>query len=208
VLSLTVRFMVVIGLVFVCFGSAYTDTLLFVLYRGRLQHTSAAFYLSLYCVYVALLAVNGISEGFVNSVSTRSQLKLVNVLLVAFSVSYMILATLLLRAYGTAGLIVANCLNMLIRIARSIHYIRSCFLELKSPIPLHQCLPHWSVLLAFAFSFLATQWSARYSTQNPLSIYHLLIGLGCFAAVAVVIVRSERMLLVHLKNIFAKKKQS
>lgn len=57
----------------------------------------------------------------------RQQLRRLNVALLALSLSYIVAAALLLRFFGTVGLVVANCLNLLLRILYSLDYMANYF---------------------------------------------------------------------------------
>ena len=57
------------GLLAVSFGPAYTYMLLRLLYGLRWSETEAPRALATYCVYILLLAVNGILEAFVHAVA-------------------------------------------------------------------------------------------------------------------------------------------
>lgn len=57
------------GLLAVAFGPAYTYMLLRVVYGQRWSETEAPRALAVYCLYILLLAVNGILEAFVHAVA-------------------------------------------------------------------------------------------------------------------------------------------
>ena len=57
------------GLLAVAFGPAYTYMLLRLVYGQRWSETEAPKALAVYCLYILLLAVNGILEAFVHAVA-------------------------------------------------------------------------------------------------------------------------------------------
>lgn len=57
------------GLLAVSFGPAYTYMLLRLMYGLRWSETEAPRALATYCLYILLLAVNGILEAFVHAVA-------------------------------------------------------------------------------------------------------------------------------------------
>ena len=57
------------GLLAVAFGPAYTYMLLRVVYGQQWSETEAPRALAVYCLYILLLAVNGILEAFVHAVA-------------------------------------------------------------------------------------------------------------------------------------------
>lgn len=65
-----------------------------------------------YDAYVSLL-VSGTSEAFMHAVATESQLKRSNDSLLVFSLISVVLNVLLIRLYGSVGLIMANSLSIL-----------------------------------------------------------------------------------------------
>jgi len=111
VLRVLTKFMILIGLVFITFGPNYSALLLNTLYGHKFSDTDAATVLSWYCVYVAVIAVNGITEAFVHAVATPEELRRFNYLLIFFSALYLVCATVFVRVIETSGLIFANCVN-------------------------------------------------------------------------------------------------
>jgi hypothetical protein len=81
------------------------------------------FSLHRYCVYVLLMALNGITEAFVFAAIPATALSVYNALLLLFSVVY-IGASVLLLPFGSVGLILANCVNLSARILYSAVFIR------------------------------------------------------------------------------------
>jgi oligosaccharide translocation protein RFT1 len=91
------RFLWLIGLLVACFGPNYSRVLLKVL-QGRKWYSDEAVYtLSVYCVYVLAIALNGISEAFVFSVLARHLVKYVNLGLVASCLVFAVLVNPLMR---------------------------------------------------------------------------------------------------------------
>ncbi len=90
------KFMIYIGLVFVCFGPNYSYTLLEILYSSKWSSTSAPHVLSVYCLYVLFMAVNGITEAFVHAVSSKEQMKKYNFWMIGFSAAYLLAAYIML----------------------------------------------------------------------------------------------------------------
>jgi hypothetical protein len=74
--ALRVRLMVVgaIGAVFAAFGPAYAYLLLHLLFGAEWSATAAPLCLGLYCLYVLLMAINGMLEAFRDSVASAAQL--------------------------------------------------------------------------------------------------------------------------------------
>ncbi|KJE94853.1 hypothetical protein CAOG_05424 [Capsaspora owczarzaki ATCC 30864] len=80
--------------------------------------------LQVFCVYVAMLAVNGISECFVSAVAPRSHLDRMSGLLVGISVLFIVSSILLTSQVGAVGFVIANCMSVGIRLVASSSFIR------------------------------------------------------------------------------------
>lgn len=94
--------------------------------------------LSLYCYYIPFLAFNGISEAFVASVASPSELRKQAGWMGAFSVCFAAAAFLFLKVWelGARGLIYANIVNMVVRTVWSFSFIRSYTCQHGSPLAL------------------------------------------------------------------------
>lgn len=134
-LGALVKSVVLVGLLFACFGFNYTRVLLRFLLPGQSWKEKEAGkngegrsqVLSWYCLYVLFLAVNGMTEAFVYAVATRHE---VGGLSRSAAVSFVVFALgaiPLMAGGGTIGLIMANCLGMLTRIGFSWGFIRKYF---------------------------------------------------------------------------------
>ncbi|KAM7222951.1 oligosaccharide translocation protein RFT1 [Rhypophila decipiens] len=91
----------------------------------------AANTLSLYTMYIPLLAINGITEAFVSSVATKSQVHAQSGWMSMFSVVFGVAGFVFLRVLdlGAEGLVYANGINMLCRIVWSGWFITGYFAE-------------------------------------------------------------------------------
>ncbi|KYQ94054.1 RFT1 family protein [Tieghemostelium lacteum] len=112
ILALIMKFMIIIALLFVSFGPNYSDLLLNLLYANKFAATNAGAVLGVYCLYVGFLAINGVSEAFVHSVSREDQLKTLNWFLFLIGITYLGLTFILSKYYQMIGIILANCLSM------------------------------------------------------------------------------------------------
>ncbi|KAK8057583.1 oligosaccharide translocation protein RFT1 [Apiospora saccharicola] len=91
--------------------------------------SGAGLVLAQYCLYLPLLALNGIAEAFVSSVATRANVHRQSLWMAAFSVAFALagFVTLKVLDLGAPGLVYANAVNMLGRIAWSGAFIRRYF---------------------------------------------------------------------------------
>lgn len=83
--------------------------------------------LSLYCYYIPFLAFNGITEAFVSSAADPREIRNQTVWMGAFSACYALAAYLFLEvgSMGAYGLVLANIVNMAVRILWSYTFIRT-----------------------------------------------------------------------------------
>ena len=105
--------------------------------------TSAGAVLSLYCYYVPLLAINGILEAFVSAVASPAQLREQSVWMVAFSAGFAGSGYLLLRIWdmGAQGLVLANAVNMGMRILWSWSFVKGWLRMEGVGVGVAECLP-------------------------------------------------------------------
>ncbi|XP_058205416.1 uncharacterized protein LOC131319256 isoform X2 [Rhododendron vialii] len=187
------KLVLLIGLVVMAFGPSYSYALIRLLYGQKWSDGEASSVLRYYCIYVIVLAMNGTSEAFLHAVATENQLKRSNDSLLVFSVIYLALNVLLIQSAGAVGLIVANSLNMILRIIYSAVFIKHYFKDSAS-FSFRSCLPSgWAVLM---FSGITTLVSEKLflDHQNfwPSFLLHLSVGLTCFCISSVVIYHRER----------------
>lgn len=179
-----VKFVIYIGLIFAAFGYNYTSVLLRILAGARWgSNPEATTTLSAFCIYIALMALNGMTEAFVFGVAESG--KEVGGLALAHGlvgVMFYITAPQLVRGNqfgfsGTVGLVAANGLCMVLRSIYSLHFARSYFQDCHSSIKeetadaktskrpkpspefLNNMMPRASILFSFLFSFCLTHQS-------------------------------------------------
>ncbi|OAD71888.1 hypothetical protein PHYBLDRAFT_98127, partial [Phycomyces blakesleeanus NRRL 1555(-)] len=126
VLLVIIRFHVLLGLLFVCFATNYTSTLIDLLV-GKEWSTvrNAPQVLSAYCLYVPMMGINGITEAFVQSAASSSDLTRQSYAMIGFSICFMLAGYLWMSVwdFGAIGLVMANMVNVSIRIVYSLHFI-------------------------------------------------------------------------------------
>eukprot|EP01017_Pseudomicrothorax_dubius_P041356 TRINITY_DN6607_c0_g1_i1.p1 TRINITY_DN6607_c0_g1~~TRINITY_DN6607_c0_g1_i1.p1 ORF type:complete len:189 (-),score=47.72 TRINITY_DN6607_c0_g1_i1:12-578(-) len=110
----------------IIFGVVYSRSALMFLYGERWAGDATVEGLRVYCGYVFIMGVNGISEAFLYATIPKDKLPLLNVLVITKSILYIALCLLLLP-YGVVGLILANILSMTFRIIVAFVYIRNTF---------------------------------------------------------------------------------
>jgi oligosaccharide translocation protein RFT1 len=108
--------------------------------------------LAAYVYYIPLLAINGLTEAFVASVATESQVHLQSMWMMAFTVlfgasGYVFLSVL---DWGAVGLVWANGINMAGRITWAVWFIRRYFAERGARWEVTALLPSSLAVLAAA----------------------------------------------------------
>jgi len=225
-LQLLVKLFIIIGCCFVFFGPNYSYTLLYMLYGQRwTSGTEAPRVLAFYCLYVMMMALNGTTEGFVHAASTPKQTQWFNLLMVFFSIAYLGSAVFCLTVLnlGTPSLIIANCINMALRVLFSTWFIIRFFKYLKpqeqeavsseeakssSPVfAISRCIPHVLVWSIFLLSFVITRISEMYLEKRGWSmrIAHILVGCVCLLLTAFIIRLKERSFLVQVRKLLSGK---
>lgn len=113
-----------IGLLGFTFGQSYSGTLL-LLYGGAdfVAGGLPEILLRSHSLAIVLLAVNGITEGYMFATNTSKQIDTYNYYMAIFSVTFLLLSYQLTNWLGPVGFILANCCNMTFRISYSMSYI-------------------------------------------------------------------------------------
>ncbi|KAJ3602724.1 hypothetical protein NHX12_030473 [Muraenolepis orangiensis] len=202
VLECLLKLVVVIGLVITVFGYAYSHLALDI-YGGSLLSSGAGpVLLRCYSCYVLMLAVNGVTECFVFAVMSQEDVDQYNVVMLALSVSFLLLSYMLTWWAGAVGFIMANCLNMGLRILHSLVYIRRYFRS--SPWdPLRGLLPSPVLLLGLALSAVVTALSERVFCCDGgwlLRLVHIAVGALCLLCVLVTVLLTETRLVHFVKT--------
>ncbi|KAJ2315871.1 Oligosaccharide translocation protein rft1 [Coemansia sp. RSA 2704] len=147
VLSMLGKLQVLFGMILAVFGTLYSPVLASLACQGD---TAVGQALAAYCLYLPLMGLNGFLEAFVHSVASKSQLLRSNVWMVGFTAVYMLAAVQALRRFGagSAGIIVANMLNMALRIFYCKTFVSSWFARLDIAGPrVAALLPHSAVIV-------------------------------------------------------------
>ncbi|CAG7728936.1 unnamed protein product [Allacma fusca] len=117
VLGNLVRLMMIIGSIAIVYGLPYSNSVLF-LYGGEnlSENVIATRLLQANCLYILVMAVNGITETFTFAAMTQDQLDKYNRKLVIFSAVFLLGSFLFVRIFGSIGFFIANGLNMSLRV--------------------------------------------------------------------------------------------
>ncbi|OAX85196.1 hypothetical protein ACJ72_00425 [Emergomyces africanus] len=139
--------------------------------------------LSNYCYYIPLLAFNGITEAFVASVASHSELRHQAGWMGACSAGFIAAAYLFLKVgkLGASGIIWANLMNLTLRIVWSCWFIKKYFRDQKDHFKITEALPNYESV-AIGILAYTVMWGLQPSAESGLwGIFKILIVGGMFA---------------------------
>ncbi|KAG8436262.1 hypothetical protein GDO86_007385 [Hymenochirus boettgeri] len=202
VLELLLKLAALIGLVIIAFGFAYSQLALDLYGGSMLSGGSGPVLLRCYCVYVLLLAINGITECFTFASMSKEQVDRYNYVMFGLSLSFLCLSYYMTLWLGSVGFILANCFNMGLRIAHSVLYIGKYFKG--SPYqPLIGLLPSPFVISMLAVSAAVTGYSEVTLCCDKgwlARLAHILVGGVCFLVTLCSVVLSETKLTYFIRS--------
>ncbi|KAL8575487.1 hypothetical protein ACOMHN_013038 [Nucella lapillus] len=208
VLSILLMIVTYIGCTVIVFGYANSYLALHIYGGERLSVGSGPSLLRWFCVYVLLLAVNGITEGFVFATMSKQQVDRYNQKMLGFSVLFLTTSWLLTTQVGSVGFILANCLNMILRITHSLLFIRGYF-EGTEYSPLSRVLPSAAVIVSLGLSLVVTALSEIYLVTEGTVVsrlIHIAISAACLLVVLAAIFFTERRMVLSVMSIVIQKK--
>ncbi|XP_004464501.2 man(5)GlcNAc(2)-PP-dolichol translocation protein RFT1 isoform X2 [Dasypus novemcinctus] len=123
VLESLLKLALLAGLTITVFGFAYSQLALDIYGGAMLSAGSGPVLLRSYCLYVLLLAINGVTECFTFAAMSKEEVDRYNFTMLALSSSFLLFSYLLTRWCGSVGFILANCFNMSMRITQSLRFI-------------------------------------------------------------------------------------
>ncbi|KAI1419291.1 oligosaccharide translocation protein RFT1, variant [Xylaria sp. FL1777] len=123
------KFYVLLSMVVVSIGPYAAPLLVQIVAGPRWSGSGAGAVLARYCLYIPLLAVNGVAEAFVSSVATKSEVHRQSLWMGVFSLAFAVAGFVSLRILdlGAVGLVYANAINMVCRIIWSGAFISLFF---------------------------------------------------------------------------------
>ncbi|TAQ83691.1 hypothetical protein B7494_g7982 [Chlorociboria aeruginascens] len=143
-LHMLLRSYVLLSVTVLALGPTMAPILLRIVAGPRWTTSGAGHVLSMYCYYIPLLAINGLTEAFVSSVATKSEVNTQSMWMLAFSAGFGGSAFIFLRVLdlGAEGLVWANTINMFLRILWSISFISSYLRRHGAQLQLSVLVPH------------------------------------------------------------------
>ncbi|KAF8949309.1 Oligosaccharide translocation protein rft1 [Haplosporangium gracile] len=226
------KFHVLLGLVFIAFGTHYTATLIdLVVGQYWSTMTKAPQVLSLYCYYVPIMGLNGITEAVVQAVASEKELGVLSYWMVGFSAVFCSTGAFLMGTLGlkAEGIVLANCVNLIMRIVWSMWFLSGYYgryipiegtssgvkssdgsvLARFAYVPWQNIVPRPTVLVAFGAAFVLTaateQWIGWQGLYNKA--VHIGIGVAAFAVVMGVVFVSEKQFLRDIQSIVRQRRR-
>ncbi|KAJ2415338.1 Oligosaccharide translocation protein rft1 [Coemansia sp. RSA 2530] len=177
-----------IGTILLVFGTLLSPTLLSLIGQRDLamQHTLAA-----YCIYLPFMGMNGFLEAFAHCVATKKQLLRISTWMSCFTVVYALFAIQMLHGLelGSAGMVIANMVNMALRISYCWRFISQWFerLGVGGGPRLSAMLPHPAVLYTCLLSGAVILAALTLTDQQEL--FSRAATLAVSAALGIVVLR-------------------
>ncbi|OIW29286.1 Rft-1-domain-containing protein, partial [Coniochaeta ligniaria NRRL 30616] len=178
---------VLMGLVVISIGPTAAPLLLALVAGPKWAGSGAGTCLSAFAWYVPLLAVNGVAEAFVASVTSEAQVHKQSAWMGAFSLVFAAAGYIFLQVLdmGAVGLVIANCINMLCRITWCALFITQYFRKQGVPFELDRMLPGPLAVLAGVVTSQAVRRAVAAAAEDPLGPRQIVIQLAKIAAVTV-----------------------
>ena len=188
------------GLIIVFFGYSYSHFVLH-LYGGRtLSEGLGPDLLRSQCFLILFLAINGVTECFARAVMTDGEINTFTQAMTLMSVAYIVLTYTLASMLGPVGMVMANCCNMLIRIAAAVRVIINTFKDQQEQ-PITGLVPDTDITLLL-ISAGATCLLSEVYIYAWSALAHLAIGAVMFLVVVVAVVIKEDYILEFLAKKF------
>ncbi|XP_072928045.1 man(5)GlcNAc(2)-PP-dolichol translocation protein RFT1 isoform X1 [Hemitrygon akajei] len=204
VLKMLLKLVLLIGVTISVFGYSYSELALDIYGGSMLSSGPGPGLLRCYCVYVLLIAVNGVTECFTFAVMSNEEVGRYNFVMLALSLSFLGLSYCLTLWQGAVGFILANCLNMALRIMHSLRYISGYFrpTEHRPLRGLQLSAPLFLAYLASGIVTVLSQVTLCCGQGLMFRSLHILFGALCLIMVLVTIIFSEPKLVQFIKGHF------
>ncbi|KAJ4349042.1 Oligosaccharide translocation protein rft1 [Ascochyta clinopodiicola] len=143
VLTIILRLYTIISLFAITLGPTLAPLLLSVVAGRNWSATTASKVLATYCYYIPFLAINGVTEGFVAAVATNKELYAQSISMGFFFAAFAGSAWFFIGhlELGGSGVVLANTVNMALRILWNTWFIRRFFGQRKISFRLSDTLP-------------------------------------------------------------------
>ena len=158
------HFYALISLIAIALGPTIAPLLLQIVAGSRWTNTAAPNVLAAYSYYIPLLALNGILEAFVSAAATPAQLRQQSAWMITFSAAFATSGILLLKIWdlGAQGLVLANAVNMTLRIWWSWRFVQAYLKDQGVGFSISNMAPASGSVIAAA----AAAWGSRIVAQQ------------------------------------------
>jgi hypothetical protein len=187
VLTTILHLYAIISLFAVTLGPTLAPLLLGIVAGKKWSATSAANVLSTYCYYIPFLAINGVTEAFVAAVATSKELYVQSVAMGVFFAVFAGSAWFFIGQLelGGSGVVLANTVNMSLRIVWNTWFIKKFFDDRASNFSLSGTLPSITSLAPFVVVPTLMQLRPGFSFLARFGVLGELVSMGAVGALYV-----------------------
>jgi hypothetical protein len=187
VLTTILRLYSIISLFAITLGPTLAPLLLGIVAGKKWSATSAATVLSTYCYYIPFLAINGVTEAFVAAVATSKELYAQSVAMGVFFALFAGSAWFFIGQLelGGSGVVLANTVNMGLRIIWNTWFISKFFNQRGSSFKLSETLPSLTSLAPAVIVPTLMQMRPGISFLRRFGVFGELVSMGAIGSVYV-----------------------
>jgi hypothetical protein len=177
----------IISLFAIALGPTLAPLLLGIVAGKKWSATSAATVLSTYCYYIPFLAINGVTEAFVAAVATSKELYAQSVAMGVFFALFASSAWFFIGQLelGGSGVVLANTVNMGLRIVWNSWFINKFFYQRGSSFKLLETLPSITSLAPAVVIPTLMQLRPGFSLLQRFGVLGELVSMGAVGGVYV-----------------------
>lgn len=200
VLTIILRLYSIISLFAITLGPTLSPLLLSVVAGKKWSATNASNVLATYCYYIPFLAINGVTEGFVAAVATNKELYAQSISMGFFFAAFAGSAWFFLGQLqlGGSGVVLANTVNMALRIIWNSWFINRFFGQSDTSFRLLDALPSVTSLAPGAIIPALMQLKPGYKYLAKFGVLGELVSMGVIAGLyAVHVFFFERQFLIE-----------
>ncbi|KAJ8108921.1 hypothetical protein OPT61_g7835 [Boeremia exigua] len=183
VLTIILRLYTIISLFAVALGPTLAPLLLSVVAGKKWSATNASNVLATYCYYIPFLATNGVTEGFVAAVATNKELYAQSVSMGFFFAAFAGSAWFFLGQLqlGGSGVVLANTVNMALRIVWNTWFITRFFSQKGTSFQLSAILPSLTSLAPAVIVPVLMQMRPGFRYLARFGVFGELVSMGTVA---------------------------
>lgn len=187
VLTTILRLYGIISLFAITLGPTLAPLLLGIVAGKKWSATSAATVLSTYCYYIPFLAINGVTEAFIAAVATSKELYAQSVAMGVFFALFAGSAWFFIGQLelGGSGVVLANTVNMGLRIVWNTWFINKFFNQRGSSFKLPETLPSLTSLAPAVIVPTLMQMRPGIGFLKRFSVLGELVSMGAIGGVYV-----------------------